>query len=262
MGYLALDKVSAWADAMIAIGTIATIIAFAASACGACEEETSMSSPKRGWSQAGKLLTGVEGAVSLQANFKDPGSYTVQFGVVPPPIAAPAFGIFDCSAVVEWSVEGNTIRRRVSVGNGTSISGQGQAVAVRVSDQSSGAFGANEYTVSIQVAPGTRPSVNKPPTLRGYQTVVTVGGGATSVLDIPQDAGVISVETDVSVLVVGSLPVQALVLQVNGAGQILNQYDPTIVTGFVPVAPNATQVELVNLSANNYRLQFTFGIDG
>jgi hypothetical protein len=148
------------------------------------------------------------------------------------------------------------------VGNGTSISGQGQAVAVRVSDQSSGAFGANEYTVSIQVAPGTRPSVNKPPTLRGYQTVVTVGGGATSVLDIPQDAGVISVETDVSVLVVGSLPVQALVLQVNGAGQILNQYDPTIVTGFVPVAPNATQVELVNLSANNYRLQFTFGIDG
>jgi hypothetical protein len=226
--------------------------------------------PKTGWQQNGVLITGKrDESVHLQQVFPRSEFYTVQIGVTPPASLAPpdttvpGFGIYDAVADIEWSVEGATNRRTVSVGNGVSISGPAQSVKVNAYDQSSTLFGQHEYIVTIQCSKGTRPSQDQPPTLRGYPTVVSVLGGATSVLDIPPDAGVISVETSVGVLAAAALPIKALVLQVNGAGQILKQYDPTVQTGFVPVAPNATQVELINLSVGDtYRLQFTWGIEG
>ena len=217
-------------------------------------------------SKQGSLFIGnTDITVQMQAEFKAAEYLTVQFDVIPPSPAAPSFGVFDAVADVSFTVAGGgTVRRTVSIGSGTTVSGPGQNCNVRMRDQSSGAFGpGTEYTVMAQVAPGAHPTAAAPPTLRGFPTVVALPAAGTVVLNIPPDAGVTSAQVTVSVLAAAALPVQAVVLQKNLPGQILKQYDPNIQTTFVAIAPNATQIEVDNLNgANAYRVQITWGIDG
>ena len=91
---------------------------------------------KDGWSASGKLIAGIGGLVQLQANFTSGGGlgcgqYTIQFttsGNINSP--NPVF----TEALITWSVEGNFLTRRVTVCNGMSITGSGQAVKVIITD--------------------------------------------------------------------------------------------------------------------------------
>jgi hypothetical protein len=217
-------------------------------------------------SKQGSLFTAnTTTKVQLQAEFLAAEMLTVQFDVIPPTAAAPVFGIFDAVADVSFTVQGGgTVRRTISIGSGTTISGPGQNCTVTMRDQSQPFFGPGaEYTVMAQVSPGSHATSAVPVTLRGFPTVVSVLAGGAVFLDIPPDAGVTSAEVTVSVLAAAALPVTALVDQVNLAGQILKQYDPNINAGFVAIAPNATRVVVNNLSgAFTYRVQITWGIDG
>lgn len=225
---------------------------------------------KNGWQGSEVLTTGnVDRFLQFQANFEKPGAYTVQFAVTPPDFqtnfAAPGFGIYTAIAEISWRVEGGDVRRVVSVANGVSVSGVGQGVKVAIRDTTT--FGAppRDYTVFAQVAPGTRPSVQQPPTLLGFPTFQTINaGGGTATINIPANAGVISSEVSIGPVAIAGFPViGVLVIQKNGGGQILKEYDPTVESGFVPVAPGCTQIDIVNQNAaNNYRIQVTFGIDG
>ena len=225
-------------------------------------ENNVMSAEKSGWQQSGVLTTGdTVKSVTVQASLEESATYTVQFGInPPPPPVAPSLGVFDCQAEIMWKVNGALVRRLVSVGNGVSVSGPAQGFNVRAFDNTSNIFAGGDYTVQISVAKGNRPTTSNPPTL--WTPVATVLAGGVGVVNIPQNAGVISAQVVLGVLAVGALPVKALVLQKNAAGQILKQYDPSIYTGFVPVAPNATQIEIDNLSAFSNRFEVTFGIDG
>lgn len=216
---------------------------------------------KDGWQQAAVLKTGDRlKTLSMQANFPVSQYYTVQFGVIVP--LDPLFSGFDAVAEITWIVEGQLVRRRVSVGNGVSVSGPGQAVKVVVSDVSIPAIAGFEYTVSVQVTPGTRPSVSRPPTLRGFSVQQALLGGGTLDLAVPENAGVISVETsyafDVAQPTVG-FPI--LVQQSSFFGAIKSYY-ANVETGFVALAPNAQVVTLFNLDVHAYFVQWTWGIDG
>lgn len=222
---------------------------------------------KRGWQQSGTLITGdATKFVTLQANFEDePGDYTVEFGVPSPPDAAGStLGYYNCKADIFWSVEGQTVKRTVTVGNGVSVSGTGQGVKVRMYDASGTIFGpgGDSYVVSAQVAKGTRPNVGKPPTI--WNPIFTVLAGGVGVLAVPQDAGVISVNVQVGALSAAGIPPISNVLIKSLSGVILTQFDPNAVgAAFVPVPPGAAQVEFDNFSAaDNYRVQVNFGIDG
>lgn len=224
---------------------------------------------KQGWQQSGTLTTGdTTKQVSMQADFPVAGYYTVQFGVkppeLPPPTAQPAF---DIEAEITWSVEGQFVRRLVSVGNGTSVSGPGQAVKVTIRDKTAETFpltAALDYTVSVQVTPGTRPAEERPPILRGFPEVVDVAPLGVTSIDVPPDAGVISVETTAGIFTFPPATAQANVQVVQStAGVVLKAYMLGDVKGFVPLAPNARLVSIRNNSAvDTYRIQFTWGIDG
>lgn len=220
---------------------------------------------KTGWQQSGTLTTGdVNKKVTMQADFAEPGYYTIQFGVIPPVDAVtPAnSGVFRAVAEIQWSVEGSTVTRRVTIGNGSSISGTGQAAKVTIFDNSAAfGFNGNDYIVWCQCAKGSRPSENQPPVLAG--DLVQVNGGASSSIAIPQNAGVISVEVMATPVAVTGFPVSNLVCSLrNPVGTILKTFIPGQV-GFVAVPPGATELLIENLSAaDNYRLTPTWGIDG
>jgi hypothetical protein len=223
-----------------------------------------------GWSASGTLEVGNEHkAVQLQANFVDPGDYTVQFSVsnydtntdFPTP-----------TAEITWSVEGNSVRRIVTVNNGLSISGTGQGVKVVIRDASMPTAPATLYDVSVQVVLGTRPAAQQPPT---YTPLITGTDGTTRpgammvsaltsiVVPVPQDAGIISMFTTVATVPTPTILTEGdvQIRQNRTGGFPLKAYDPKIAT-WVPIAPLSTELTFVNNTASSVFFSVTFGIDG
>jgi hypothetical protein len=203
---------------------------------------------------------------ALQSTYPESAVKTVQFEVVPPELSAPAFGEFNCEAIVVWQNDSNKLSRRISVGNGATISGTGQGVTVQLQDVTAFPPGNQPYAVTVSLAPGQRASYNQPPTLLGFKDGVhVVLAAGVLVLNIPQDAGAISLEVSIGVLVFAAMPVTGKINVVleTAVGVIFKQYDPAIETGFVPIPPNCSVVHINNFDpVNSYRIQVTFGIDG
>jgi len=223
--------------------------------------------PKDGWAQSGELpgSGGLSPAnsITLQADFPDSNNYTVQFGVVGPDESASS-GERKTQAIITWAVEGNHITRRIDVVNGTSITGTAQGCHVEVVDLS---FHVNPYTVSISIAKGSRPSVQQPPYLTPNPAFIALdpGGGAGAVL-VPNDAGVISIKSEVVAELLGDhLNPDDIVVQFFASAVVLKQYSPLIETGWVPLPSGTTAVRYLsffNAGTVGYLCYTTFGIDG
>jgi hypothetical protein len=251
-----------------------------------------------GWSNSAVLRNNGSDNMGLAVNFlagrtnnETPSkNYTVQFSVgnttVPPSAGPPPSQggqpidtLINPVAEISWSVEGNTIRRVVSVTNGAAVTGVGQGVKIVVTDQtlqsSLAIDGAALYRVDITVAPGSRPSENQPATFNprlatGTSTIdVPPGGPATGVaIDIPINAGVIStfvtaVPNDFSAIPQNT----AIVSMLNNSNVLIRNYDPNEFTGFVPVTATCARLLLINnmpVGPGVPTLNFavTFGIDG
>ncbi len=232
---------------------------------------------KRGWGTSGKLITGhPEKMVSMQANFPDPGSYTIEFSKDNPGGSnEPIFA----EALITWAVEGNYVTRRVNIADGVSVTGVAQAVKIIMTDATSSLFGApnnTTYGVACQVARGVRGSNKQPPTLvpttfvpigspqgaggAGFYEVVA---GQQLFVALPTDAGIISLYTVVS----AGAPLtefQPMVSLLNN-GFILKQYDPRDYPDWVPTTPGCDQIRLDNnVGGGGQVINFglTFGIDG
>lgn len=226
-------------------------------------------SKKDGWQQSATLHTGDPvGNLTMQANFPRAGYYTVQFGILPPnDLVNNNFdNRFDAIATIEWSVEGQTIRRVVSVGNGVSVSGPGQAVRVVVNDVTPLAAppdGLLPYVVTVQVTPGQRPSLERPPTLIGIRSQHLMAPLGTFSLLVPANSGVISVQVVAAALVAGTPSPPDLNVEHRTPAVISKTYNQNFDTRFVALAPNATSIRILNLSAlNSYNVGITWGIDG
>lgn len=241
----------------------------------------------QGWSAQGILLTPAiafdgltstlitqPNEVGLQAEFPESGPYTISFNLRIPP-GTSNLAPFRAEALVTWSVAGNSVSRRVSVGNGISISCVAEAVSVVVKDTTDPLFASRPflvvdsipYTVVINVARGTRPAYNQPPTLNpfpsvdGMSAMQLLAAGATLNVPVPQDAGIISVHVAVCKTTVFTPIQDQQVLVTQTGNQVEKRYDPRA-TDWEPVNPDITVIGITNHSANEIGVSAVFGIDG
>ena len=220
---------------------------------------------KSGWSATGTLTPfDSNKSVSLSAIFEETGTYTVILGATFPNNATNLAPI-QAEATVEWSVEGNTVIRKVSVGQGTSIQGAAQAVRVIVKDVSSNAGPAPDYDVTILVVHGSRGVTPLPPVLEPPLNGGSVGINPNGTADIivPQNCGVRSVNVTVGNISGAVIPDGSIVVQqiVNGGVGRLRLYDPRN-TDWVPVAPTVTIIRLRSFLAFPIEANVVFGIEG
>jgi len=206
------------------------------------------------------ILTGNAGTkdgFTFQVDFdNEPGNYTIQFNVtnIRPTRNGDGPGNITPTAEVIWSVEGNSVRRLVSVVNGTSITGIGQGIRVRVFDETDpgDTTAQQSYTVSVQVTRGSRPSIQQPPTYGQYYTdsqgnvlfssIVVLAGGA-SIIQVPQNIGA------VSVWITAYYP-----------GQSFTDADLYVLQEDSALSAQASQIGLLNNTPNVGGSPITFGI--
>jgi hypothetical protein len=244
------------------------------------EYDMSATGAYKGWSASGTLQSKDSlPAVQLQANFEEPVPYTVQFAItnVREVTGTSHIGSYNPTAEIVWSVEGNSVRRVVSVINGTSVTGVGQGCRVTVRDQTppSDPTVDMEYEVSILVAPGTRPATQVQPILVPLITdvlgvarpgTVFVDGGTAIDVAIPENAGVTAVFITAWAYNAG-IPVALTDSDIEAAhtsaAYTFKQYNPQKYN-WVPIGPETTRIRLSNYMGPTSQVLFnvTFGIDG
>lgn len=263
---------------------------------GLPEGTDDMGAMKDGWSVSGYLSTGGQllpannahaatmPEISTQARFSEvdhgPGAqyFTVQFNVTPP-----AHGLFYAYADVTWSVQGNDTTRRISIANGTVISGTAQYVKVRMFDGTpaalvdSRALTSEAYYVDACITPGSRPSTQQPPRfvppvfpgqaiIPGAAAVPGFYDIAASLsLDVPidQTAGIISVFIQGiganRQLVAGDA---TIFFSVSGLG-VSNVDMKDIIGEWLPVPPGANALGIQNNSNTDPLFaSVVFGVEG
>lgn len=247
---------------------------------------TASNGKKDGWSASGELRLGSSSKeVSMQADFDTPGTYTLQFDIKYP--LSPSVGFFDWDMAAEadifWSVEGNSIRRRVTITPGASISGTGQGVKVRLLDASQDNLGgiseSANYPVSVQLAPGIRGGEAYPILQRAGDSVFTTVAGPVTKLGntVPRDAGVKAIRVFATVETVGGLILPcpglfALQLRVNETNggppfvytSVIDPQDRDFIV--LPKSASAYEVNvnaaLIPAGAVNASVAVLWGIDG
>ncbi len=212
---------------------------------------------KSGWSVGGKLQReNTSKTLSLQCHFASPETYTIQFNVIGPAVStAVNVSSRKIQAEIDWSVAGNVIRRVISVGEGTSISGNAEAVRVVLRDVTA-YNGVNhdttEYTVSVTVVKGVRGSALIPPILDVGSTV-SVAAGTVETIDVPQGKGIngfyASIEAVDDTDEVVALPAGLCICtqKQNSASPPLFSSDPQLFQ-WIPLVPGATILRFNNAS--------------
>lgn len=232
-----------------------------------------------GWSASDKLDAADRSKViSMQANFPESGPYTIQFQVNMPANADIESFNFSTEAIITWSVEGNFISRRITVADGASVTGVGQAASVRVIDTSVATGniplpgGTSIYEVGISVARGNRSSAMiptfVPPDARAAALVAGVGNKVD--IDIPDNSGINSVMVVAHLIGATERAIAPSDLAISqsspGLTGVFAVYDYTDQQGnFIPIVPGVTRITLrctTTHAATNIIYTVIFGVDG
>lgn len=213
------------------------------------------------------------GGLNLQSKLYRPSYYTVQFELTL--VDAPGRTVNGLKALAEvtWTVKGNPVRRLISVYSGTVISGGGEYVNVNLVDDSEpGALQGATYNATINLALGARPSTGMPPTLFSRAVSVLSGstyppytlpaGGAIAIA-VPQNAGVNQVLIDAvqSAGSVAELP-NDIIISHNAGAVLMQRYNLSSGSRFIPLAPGSTTVSLNSRSAVDYQITPIWGVEG
>jgi hypothetical protein len=201
-----------------------------------------------------------QSSFTLQCQLDPPGVYTVQFEV------GPSQGVSEGAAnipvaTIDFSTNGNSVRRKVSVINGMSISAPSEFIKLKVFDESTD-VNALPYLASVSVTPGTRGG-DVPPTLQNEAPQDATKNGGTATFAIPQDAGAVTVRVLVWATTLVALNQDLVqVYFLDSAGNPLSAYQNPTLSGFVHIPPEAAQVQAVNGTAIDATVRIIFGIDG
>lgn len=205
--------------------------------------------------------------VTLQYPLRCASEHTVQLGLMTG-AENPAPGVvlqYAAEAEIFWSCGGNTVRRRVSVKDGMSISGVGEHVKVIVTDKSVFVEGGPEdqihWPVSILVAPGARGTIQQPPYLEEPAAFTVPAAGASAPILVPRECGVVSVYVTAATPVGTVAADNFLVVDQFTFIQLQKRYDPRNY-GWVPISPTATHLILRNATAAEATFNVVWGIDG
>lgn len=218
---------------------------------------------KKAWSASGRMIANrsVQAGVSLQCEFHDsPTNYTAQFKL---------FGNLEgkqAEAELTWSVEGNQIRRLISIADGTSIQGTGQNVSIKIRDVSPNALAPEieEYTASVNVVRGTRGSTSNPPYYKPNPAYAVAGAGGTQNVAVPVNAGVLSVRATCGLYSAGVGPIPAMAVrisQIDNAGNVQSITD-ALNDSWTPLGPGTVRILIENFFATQVAVGIYFGIDG
>jgi len=206
---------------------------------------------------------------SLQMTQLDPGEYTIQFSAEAP---SDGFGYF-ANAIVNWKVNGQQNRRAISVlTGGASISGVAESVDVQIQDFSG--YAINEESAASRATPqlykvfatlsrGTRPNVQQPAILQtSVQNTAPVNSSSDPIL-IPQDAGVVGMYVTIAPSAATGFSPYDYLVSATSVGMGLQSYFPLVQNGWIPMAPGATVVQIINRNIT-VPADFTilWGIDG
>jgi hypothetical protein len=187
--------------------------------------------------------------------------FTISFNVTPPEIGC------STEAEVTWFLEGSQIVRRLSIANGTTISGVANGVRVRVFDTTNfygGPVTAAPYYVDIALGRGTRPSTDEPPRLQGG---IVAGIGAGGTFPIPRNAGVISVFASVTQVAFPATQPNYIISFVDASLNLIAVYEilgPGAKTGWIPVPSNAVSMIAAGSGGapDSKVFSYTWGIEG
>jgi len=213
---------------------------------------------KRGWSKSATFTTNGTESASLQVQFPEPDDYTVQFSLqIPSGVNASGLPVYAVKGRAEilWSVEGNDIKRIIDVGNGSSISGRGQAINVKLFNHSEH-YGVNpvkQFVASILVTKGLRPNYggSQPPIYQDVPVLVAFPGPNVDVV-IPAEIG-----ANCIYLMTESVPAGVNYSFSNepvtggGNSDIFNEW--------VPIPPGSVSMEFTAIAAN-YSFTPIYGI--
>lgn len=237
-----------------------------------------------GWSMADELTTRNSVSVpvppkqlQLQCSFdRQMQTHTVQFNAPDNDVVLTGTGII-CEAEIIWAVEGNTVRRYVSVADGLAISGEAQSVTVNIFDMSL-TNTVRAYRVGCNVAPGVRPDTQQPPTLRvsGFRSSggVTTGPfpfagtltpGDVMSYTIPPNVGAIS--SYVALSAPNGSPQLGVandfsVRHETASGAIVREYGIEGCFRFVPLYGGVRTIRITNNRATNILVSHLLGIEG
>lgn len=260
------------------------LIAFFTAACTyehnfyPVEEDNSVMTTKRtkdGWQAAGQLSQqDSTKQFSLQADFPESGSYTVEFSIEQALTSTAPRGQLRglTYAEIVWSVEGNDVRRTVAVYNGLSVTGVAQAVKITLYDASTTGAG-RLYNASMVVAKGTRASTENPPIYEVGPNAASplgpiwvVAAGATQDVPVPLNIGVKSVGIVVANQSLTPIPDQGVQVEQRNGGGIRKYYDPRQVY-WVPLSPGVDTIRLRNNlpgpdPADRVVFAISWGVDG
>lgn len=235
---------------------------------GVSPDEPGESTGAGGWSVTDSLFSGdTTRVVSLQADFKKVGPFTIRFSMRPlVDISAATVATLQAVAAIDFCVQGGTTRRLISITDGTSISGVAETVNVRCSDISKAEGGAidigKEYEISVLVGPGTRAASGTPPVLQQENIVFVVLAGANLNVPVPPGAGIKSLLVTVASIDGSVIPDnKARVTQTTPHATAIAMYDPRSYD-WCPLASGARTVNLANLSAVSQLYAIFWGIDG
>ena len=205
--------------------------------------------------------------VSLQYVFKKTGTYTIQFQLYtidPQPNIALPKAIY-AEATVSWAVKGATVSRTISLINGMSISGVGEAVQVVIRDLTTDiSMGGVKYGVIATIAAGQRSGLIPPhyadPLKRN---LIVIAAGASSTWDVPLTAGANSFQVSVASSdgsVISDQKVQAI--QSSQVAALRHRVCDPRQFNWIPLEAGATQVTILNSLAVPLWVTLTWGIDG
>jgi hypothetical protein len=248
---------------------------------------------KKAWSQAGPLFCQqLHPVVTMNVCFPEPDVYTVQFEISSL-LQDPGQSAQLTFADIVWSVNGTNVKRTVSVISGTTVSGVGEAVYVKVYDASPpgsevGVAGA-KYTATINISPGLRPAQSQQPYydipnpnsgLSGFfgKCAFPVPGGAPGSVQVffpqaevfyispptttglPIPIGATSIHVSVGSLDGSPIADNEAQVRLDNIGRV---YDPRNSPQWQPLPPGAYAATLLNWNPTvEYIFSVTLGIDG
>jgi hypothetical protein len=197
--------------------------------------------------------------VALQAELTPAGVFTVQF--VTNPLRSAGLTLNIPCATIEFAVNGVTVRRKISVYDGASLSGPGQAVKVVAFDESTpDNDSAAPYFVGITVTPGTRASFDTP-TLQNTPSRRIAGGGQDT-FPIEENTGAVLAKFDVGPdVLTNTLDFSKFAVQLQDAfGVILaSVQDPR---DWIPIPPGAVVAIFQNNDTKDANIRLVLAIDG
>jgi len=218
-----------------------------------------------GGSLPSTLFTGSGSPINgLQLSFPEASTYTVQFSVTPPTLVG-SHGSATCEAIISWVLEGNRIIRRVSVGNGVSVSGTAQGVQVQLIDVTpdNGQVMNAPYTVTVSATSGVRSAIELPILFRDG---VSVPAHSTVIMPVPQDCGIMAVKLLLGVIPASVIPPTPGAIRVTQQSSVAAFSVYTVESGneeYVNVAPGVTQLLVRNFDpVNDVFVTPIWGIDG